>query len=379
MLRPCLAAPAGCSFLAVLAATLVAAWPRTAAFGQEQPPRLAVVQLDAFAFGPVPAARMTETFRKAIADTGAFQVLQLGARGNVPCRDLACALAIARQARATRVVYGGIVELDPDNWLLSATLASVDTGQVIRTLALDQAGSPASGFSAGFKTLADRLARPPEEIAAAPAPAPPPAPAPAPRPSRQPEQRLSGPGKGLGIALGYETLSGKIVPKGVRGGSGVTYSLQGAGFGLDYQWPIFRKFSALMYLRGLPGAPLGGQAGPAFKQGSSYGLGGEIRYWIGQAFLGGALEAASTMFTGPKGGSSGVLANVTLSGGGIGAVAGYEWLAGWQILLSVESTNLSGNVKLSNGSSGSTSPSGPVEQPLTAQETKTLLTIGYRF
>ncbi|MFI5399918.1 MAG: hypothetical protein ACHQZQ_02560 [SAR324 cluster bacterium] len=333
-------------------------------------PRLAVVRLDVFAFAPVPAAQMTEGFRKAFADTGAYELVNLGASAGVPCRNLACALAVGRRARATLVVYGDIVELDPDNWLISATLASVDSGQAIRAVTLDQAGSPATQFTAGFKTLAYRLAGVQEEIAAGPAPVSPPSPKPA--------QEHTGPKQGFGIALGNETLSGKLVTQGAS----VPYTIEGIGFGLDYQLPIAKWLSVGLYLRGVPDGNVGGQVAGAFSQGSSYGLGTEVRIWIGQAFIGGSGEAASTTFSALKGGMTGVVdKSFNLSGSGTGAVVGYEWRAGWQILVSYESTSLSGNLKLNmnNGPNGSNSSSQPITVPFTTKESKTLALIGYRF
>jgi len=157
MLKQVLSAPAQAGFLAGLTLTLLAVLPAMPAFGQDELPQLAVMRLDAFSFAPVPVAQMTEVFRQALADTKAFHMAPVDVRSNVSCQNLSCALAVGKQAKASLVIYGDIAELDPDNWLLSATLASVDSGDVIRAIALDQAGSPATQFPIAFKTLAYRL------------------------------------------------------------------------------------------------------------------------------------------------------------------------------------------------------------------------------
>ena len=157
MLKQVLSAPAQAGFLAGLTLTLLAGLPAMPAFGQDELPQLAVMRLDAFSFAPVPVAQMTEVFRQALADTKAFHMAPVDVRSNVSCQNLSCALAVGKQAKASLVIYGDIAELDPDNWLLSATLASVDSGDVIRAIALDQAGSPATQFPVAFKTLAYRL------------------------------------------------------------------------------------------------------------------------------------------------------------------------------------------------------------------------------
>ncbi|MFI5399919.1 MAG: hypothetical protein ACHQZQ_02565 [SAR324 cluster bacterium] len=157
MLKRVLTAPALAGVLAGLTVTLWAGLPTAPAFGQVQRPHLAVMRLDAFSFAPVPAAQMTDVFRNALADTGAFRIIAPDVSTNVSCQDLSCALAVGRQAKANLVVYGDIAELDPGNWLISATLASVDSGDVIRAIALDQAGSPTTQFPTAFKTLAYRL------------------------------------------------------------------------------------------------------------------------------------------------------------------------------------------------------------------------------
>lgn len=157
MSKRVLTAPVLAGILAGLTLTCLAGFPAVPAFGQDERPQLAVMRLDAFSFAPVPVTQMTAVFRQALADTNAFEMAVLDVSTNVSCQNLSCALAVGKQAKAGLVVYGDIAELDPDNWLISATLASVDSGDVIRAIALDQAGSPATQFPIAFKTLAYRL------------------------------------------------------------------------------------------------------------------------------------------------------------------------------------------------------------------------------
>lgn len=197
-------------------------------------------------------------------------------------------------------------------------------------------------------------------------------------PENAPEDH-AGPKKGFGAAVGIGSVSGNLTLHNSPGSARPSYRFLGIGYGLDYQWEASDTLSLGLYLRGANGIGVTGDLSPSssylsarnpgYDQGESVGLGGEIRYWFGQAFVGGSLGAAMTTLTD----STGVNPDIPLSGTEIGGVAGYEWPSGWQVLFSAASRSLSGILSTTNQAALASK-----SVPVTATETRMVLLVGYR-
>ena len=194
-----------------------------------------------------------------------------------------------------------------------------------------------------------------------------------------PAQEHIGPKQGFGISIGIGSVSGTLTLHNSPGSKNPSYGFAGIGYGMDYQWAASEKLSLGLYLRGAngisvtgdlaPGSSFLGAGNPGYDQGDSIGAGGEIRYWFGQAFVGGLLGAAMTTLTD----TSGVNPDIPLSGIELGGVAGYEWPSGWQVLLSAVSRSMSGTLSTTNPATLAFK-----SVPVTATETRVELLGGYR-
>lgn len=326
---------------------------------------VAIMAFDAVGASAAEVSATTDRLQDLLLRTNRFQlvdrariddVLKEQAFQQTGCTSTECAVQVGKVLGVRKLVTGKITKLDETHWVVSAALIDVESAETLRAPSLPYEGRFFDFLQNGVPSLADRLA----ETSSPAGAAPPPRPAIAPEPPEKAAQHRAGPKMGFGVAIGAGSTTGTAT---FHGGATETYTIQGLGLGADYQWPISDKFSAGVFLRADTGS-VSGDASTLYDKGTSQGLGGEFRYWIGQAFVGGLLGTALTSLTSSTSSKS----SLSASGGGIGAVAGYEWLAGLHILLSLESASLSGTLK-----AGSTSTT------FTAKETRSLLLIGYRF
>jgi len=342
-------------------------WPWSA-FAQETAARepVAIMAFDAVGASAAEVSAATDRLQDLLLRTNRFQlvdrdridaVLKEQAFQQTGCTSTECAVQVGKVLGVRKLITGKVTKLDETHWVVSAALIDVESAETLRAPSLPYEGRFFDFLQNGIPVLADRLAE-----ASVPASAPPPPKAaPAPPPPEKAAAEHKGPKKGFGIALGSGAAAGTTAY--AAGGPKLTYTVQGIGLGADYQWPISEKASIGAYVRAVSGN-VGGDSGKFYDRGTITELGAEIRYWIGQAFIGGQLGAVSGTLTD----STGVNSSVSASGGGIGVVGGYEWLAGWHILLSLESASLSGTQTI-----GSTTHS------FTTTAATSLLLVGYRF
>ncbi|MFI5400583.1 MAG: CsgG/HfaB family protein [SAR324 cluster bacterium] len=348
---------------ALLGVTAFCPWTAFAQGNVAREP-VAIMAFDSVGASPAEVSATTDRLQDLLLRTNKFQlvdraridaVLKEQAFQQTGCTSTECAVQVGKVLGVHKLITGKVTKLDETHWVVSAALIDVESAETLRAPSLPYEGRFFDFLQNEVPTLADRLAGESGQQAAPP----PPIPAAAPPPPETTAADHTGPKQGFGIALGTGSTSGTAT---FSGGATATYTIQGIALGADYQWAISEKFSAGVYLRVTSGN-VGGDEATSYKTGSSGGLGGEIRYWFDQAFIGGLVGVASTTLS-----ASSTASDLTESGSGIGLVAGYEWLAGWHVLVSIESASLSGTLTTASSS-----------KSFTSKESQSLLLVGYRF
>jgi len=122
----------------------------------QQTTRVAIVPLVAYSAQAVPTADMTRHLQEELTGPGGYTAVLVQAPGGA-CAARECALEAAKTAGASLAVFGQVTELDAQNWLLSATLISVPSGAVVRSISVTATGSPSTRFPEAVASLANRL------------------------------------------------------------------------------------------------------------------------------------------------------------------------------------------------------------------------------
>jgi hypothetical protein len=354
----------------ILLALAVSAIGAGSAFAQKNGGRetVAILAFDSVGASPAEASSITDRLQDLLLGTNKFQVVDRAridavfkeqAFQQTGCTSTECAIQVGKVLGVRKLVTGKITKLDETHWLISASLIDVESAETLKAPSLLHEGRFFEFLQKGVPILASRLAADTE-----PAPAPRAAVAAAPQkpPPATTEEPRTGPKQGFAVAVGAGSTSGTYKPSV---GASSTYAFRGVALEVDYQWRISDKFSVLA-LASVYGGSVEGDAKSAYNDGTSTGLGGEVRYWIGQAFVGGLLTTASTILKDTKTNHP----SVNASGGGAGIVGGYEWLSGWHVFVSLESASLSGKT-----ASGPTTTS----TSFSSTESRALLMAGYRF
>jgi len=160
---------------------------------------------------------------------------------------------------------------------------------------------------------------------------------------------LAEPKSGFGLNLG--ATSNKMDGATIPGGTAYAYSSTGMSVGIDYQFAVSDSFSINpIFMSSGEDA-----SGSTLQAGTSAGhgiLGLQLRYWMGDAFIGGHIgkyvEVLSTVTT--VNGNTTVATDVGASGGGRGLVLGWEPSSSkWFVMGQIDTASidyLAANVKL---------------------------------
>jgi hypothetical protein len=221
---------------------------------------IAVMDLEAVGATPAQASAMTDRLREELLNTGRYtlversqmkQILDEQAFQQSGCTTNECAVQVGKVLGVRKLVTGKITNVGTDQWLLSAQIVDVESGETERATSVQFEGVYFAMLRTGIQDLALKLAASKPDSSALAAALPPPAPSPAvpraappaPVPVAAPVQPAQAEAKeGGGVKWYWWALGGAVIVAAVAGGGGSKSSSKkssGGGSstgGMSYSW-----------------------------------------------------------------------------------------------------------------------------------------------
>jgi len=280
-----------------------------------------------------------------------------------------CTVKVGKVLGARRVVSGKVTRLGDSQWLVSASIVDVESGQTEHATSIQFEGAYIVLLRDGMPILAAKLAgtKTPEtpgfaakvvDFVTSPIPSPMPSPA-------DTSAAKPGPKPGFALYLGGQSIGGAVK---LMDGQSLGYSSNQVLIGVDYQWLLTGFFTIAAFFEvGVGDAE--GQIAKVYSNTDSGGLGVEIRYWRSPWYYTGSLGGYTTSFfnkndAGDRIGKSELMAR----GASLGLGLGYEWDR-WYLNGALDIINMSAEPP--------TDPTFP--QAKSAQENRVRVRVGYRW